>query len=94
MNKFVLLVLIYFLCMNLFGFLSMFIDKRLAVREKRRISERALFTFALLGGSLGSILGMKSFHHKTQHWYFKYGMPLILALQLALAAFLVIKAHQ
>ena len=48
-----------------------------------RISEKALFIPAILGGSIGAILGMHLFHHKTKHWYFRFGLPLILALQLA-----------
>lgn len=62
------------------------IDKSRAKRQKWRISEKTLFASALLGGSIGAILGMRMFHHKTKHWYFVWGMPLILLMQLALAA--------
>ena len=59
------------------------IDKKRAVRGAWRISEASLFFTAFLGGSLGCILGMNHFRHKTKHWYFKYGMPAILLLQIA-----------
>ena len=52
------------------------------------ISEASLFFTALLGGSLGCILGMQHFRHKTKHWYFKYGMPAILVVQVLLFALL------
>ena len=48
-----------------------------------RIPEATLFAIAIIGGSLGSIIGMFLFKHKTKHWYFKFGLPLILILQLA-----------
>lgn len=61
----------------------MYMDKRRAKRGKWRIQERTLFTFAIIGGSVGIILGGKWFRHKTRHKSFKYGIPLILVLQLA-----------
>jgi uncharacterized membrane protein YsdA (DUF1294 family) len=75
----------YFLLMNLIAFSSMGIDKHKARKNKWRIPEARLFLWALLGGSLGSVLGMRIFRHKTKHWYFKYGMPLILIVQIGLA---------
>ena len=80
---------LYLAAANLLGFSLMGIDKRRAKKEAWRISEKALFLTALLGGSVGAILGMWTFHHKTKHWYFVYGMPLILLLQLAAAFFLI-----
>lgn len=77
--------------MNLIGYMSMWSDKRRAIKNKYRISEKTLFIIALLGGSLGSILGMKQFRHKTKHWYFKYGMPLILIMQIALISLIMAK---
>ena len=65
----------------------MFLDKQKAKKGKWRIPEKTLFLFAFLGGSLGTTLGMHSFHHKTKHWYFKFGMPLILVVQLVLAIY-------
>ena len=74
---------IYLLAANLTAFLLMGSDKRRAKRGKRRIPERTLFLFAALGGALGGTLGMRLFHHKTLHWYFRWGYPLLLILQLA-----------
>lgn len=64
------------------------IDKRKAIKHAFRVPEATLFTIALIGGSIGSIAGMYFFRHKTRHWYFVYGMPAILILQIALVLFL------
>ena len=64
------------------------IDKRRAIRSAFRIPEATLFAIAILGGSIGSILGMHLFRHKTKHWYFLFGMPIILILQIALVVLL------
>lgn len=72
----------YLLVINAVSFCMMYIDKQRAIRHKWRISEKALFVSALLGGSLGSILGMRMFRHKTRHWYFVWGMPFILVVQI------------
>ena len=79
------ILLIYLLVMNIIGFLLMGIDKYKAKKRAFRIPEATLFTVAVIGGSIGSTLGMFTFHHKTRHWYFLYGMPAILILQLVLA---------
>lgn len=84
-----LLTGIYFAAINLAGFISMGVDKSRARRQAWRISERTLFLFAIAGGSIGSIIGMRFFHHKTKHWYFVYGLPAILAVQLVLAGVLL-----
>ncbi len=76
------------LTINLIGLISMWLDKKKAIKHQYRISEKTLFVVAVLGGSIGSILGMKKFRHKTKHWYFKYGMPFILIIQLILIGFL------
>ena len=78
----------YLLFINILGYFSMGSDKKKAREGKYRISEKALFTIAILGGSIGSIIGMRKFRHKTKHWYFKYGMPLILILQIVGATYL------
>lgn len=77
--------------MNLLAFALMGIDKRRARKGRWRIPERTLFLAAFLGGSVGAIAGMWTFHHKTKHWYFVYGMPLILLAQLASAYFLILR---
>lgn len=58
-------------------------DKRRARKDRWRVPERTLFLLAVLGGSLGALLGMHVFHHKTKHWYFRLFIPLILLLQIA-----------
>lgn len=78
----IIIILGYILLMNILGYLTMWLDKRKAKRGEYRISEKTLFMVAILGGSIGSIAGMKKFRHKTKHWYFKYGMPAILILQI------------
>ena len=78
----VLIIIAYLVMINLVSFALMGIDKYKARKKAWRIPEATLFLFALFGGSLGSTLGMFAFHHKTRHWYFLYGMPLILIVQL------------
>lgn len=78
------LLLIYLAVMNILGFALMGADKSRARNGKWRIRERTLFLFSLLGGSIGTLTGMYVFRHKTKHWYFVIGMPLILIAQLAL----------
>lgn len=81
----------YLLIINIIAFALMGIDKSKAKRSAWRIPEKTLFLSAILGGSIGAIMGMQTFRHKTKHWYFQYGMPLILALQIAAALFLYLK---
>ena len=82
-------LVIYFVIINIVGFAVMGIDKRKAVKRTFRIPEATLFIIALIGGSIGSILGMQVFRHKTRHWYFVFGMPAILVLQIALLILLL-----
>ena len=73
-----------FLCLmviNIAAFTIYGYDKVQSRLNRRRISEKSLFIVALLGGSLGAWLGMQIFRHKTKHWYFQFGIPLILAVQ-------------
>jgi len=65
------------------------IDKHRAKKGRWRIPERTLLLLPLLGGSVGALLGMRVFHHKTKHWYFVWGVPAILLAQLALAVWLL-----
>ena len=76
--------------MSILSFSAMGIDKRRARRGKWRISEKALFLPALLGGAVGGTVGMFLFHHKTKHWYFRFGFPVLAALQLAACLYYVI----
>lgn len=81
----------YLICINLAGLASMWLDKRKAIRHQWRIPEATLFFIALLGGGLGSIVGMPLFRHKTRHWYFVWGMPAIFFTELALAVRFMLK---
>ena len=67
------------------------IDKRRAKKDRWRISEKTLFLPVILGGGLGGICGMKLFHHKTRHWYFRFGFPAIFLIESALLLFLLWK---
>lgn len=80
-------LVIYLLLINIVTFFVYGIDKRKAKRNRFRIKEATLLTFALVGGSIGALFGMYTFRHKTKKWYFKFGVPLILILQ---AVFLVL----
>ena len=83
MNALTILTL-YVVIMNIIGFGIMGIDKWKAKKGFWRIPESTLFIIAVIGGSIGSILGMHTFLHKTRHWYFVYGMPAIFLIQLLL----------
>ena len=72
--------------LNAAAFAAMGADKSFAVRGKRRIPERTLLLLALCGGSLGALLGMFLFRHKTQHQRFRIGLPVLFLLQVGLAA--------
>ena len=78
------LIWVYLLAVNTLAFSLMGIDKRRAKRGAWRIAERTLFLPVVLFGSLGGTLGMFCFHHKTRHWYFRYGFPILLVVQLLL----------
>ena len=86
------IILIYLAAVNLAAFIVYGWDKRLAVRERYRISEKTLILLALFGGSIGSLAAMHFFHHKTRKKKFAWGVPAILALQAALCIYLIIRA--
>ena len=87
-----LIYLLYYLAfISLLLFVLMGVDKAKAKRGARRVPEATLFFLAVIGGSLGGILGMAVFHHKTLHKSFRIGFPAILIAQLALAGFLFLK---
>lgn len=79
----------YLIIINAAAFLLMLIDKQKAKRGKWRIPEKTLLGAALLGGSIGAILGMNLFRHKTKHPKFSVGLPLILAGQCIALVFLL-----
>ena len=78
----------YLLAINAVAFIVYGIDKYKAKKAKWRISEATLLLLAVLGGSIGAWMGMKVWHHKTMHKKFKYGIPAILLIQIALMAYL------
>lgn len=78
------IIVIYLLVLNLAGLAVMGIDKYKAVHHAWRIPEKTLFLVSILGGCAGTWIGMYLFHHKTRHWYFVVGMPLILILWIVL----------
>ena len=85
------LIAIYLLAVNAAAFLLCGWDKRCARRGAWRVPERTLLLSAAVGGSVGFLLGMRAFHYKTLKPKFRFGVPAILALQLALAAVLLWK---
>lgn len=87
------IIIIYAVIINILGFFSMLIDKRRAKKNQWRVPEKTLFLFAILGGSIGSIAGMRLFRHKTKHWYFVYGMPAILIIQIVIISLLLGKYY-
>lgn len=73
--------LIYILIINLIGFLFMYIDKKRAINHQFRISENTLLLLSILGGSIGSFIGMYKFRHKTKKKKFTVGIPLIFIIE-------------
>jgi len=84
----VILLLIYLSAVSLLGFILMGADKKKAEMQKWRIPEKTLFLVALIGGSIGIFLGMQVFRHKTKHLSFSFGIPIIIAVQIAAAVLL------
>ena len=82
------IILGYLLAVNIATFFLYGIDKYKAKRGLWRISEATLLTMAAIGGSIGACAGMRLWHHKTMHKKFKYGIPLISIMQIALVAYL------
>ncbi len=85
------IVIAYLVLMNIAGIIVMKVDKSRAEKHKWRIKEATLFGVSLLGGSLGTWAGMYMFRHKTKHWYFVIGMPLIFAAHVAVLVLLFFK---
>ncbi|HHX59914.1 MAG TPA: DUF1294 domain-containing protein [Epulopiscium sp.] len=82
--------MIYLMAINLVGFIAMFVDKQRAIHKKWRIPEKRLFLIVAIGGSLGGIIGMSIFRHKTKHPKFQYGFPIIFIIQIALTYMILI----
>ncbi len=85
------MIIIYiFGIISLFTFIIYGVDKLLAKWGKRRIPERVLLGFSLLGGGLGGALGMSFFRHKTRHWYFIFLNAVGIAIQITAVIFVLI----
>ncbi len=84
-------MLYYLLIINLVTFFVFAIDKRRAIKHRYRIPEKTLFGLAILGGSIGALLGMYICRHKTRVWYFVAGIPVILILQIIVIVYFVMK---
>lgn len=78
----------YILAINVFTFLVYGSDKRKAKKNQWRVAESHLLLLAAVGGSVGALFGMRIFHHKTRKPKFRFGVPMILALQIILASYL------
>ena len=79
----------YLIVINLVGILSMYLDKYFAKNNMYRISEKNLFLIAIIGGSIGSIIGMYKFRHKTKHKQFTIGLPSILIFQILILNYIL-----
>ena len=82
---------VYFIAMSLIAYIAYAADKSRARKGRWRIRERTLLTASALFGALGGLLGMKCFHHKTLHKQFAVGIPVMLAVQLALLVWLCVR---
>ena len=83
------IILYYLLAVNIATFFLYGIDKYKAKKGQWRISEATLLLMAVIGGSIGAWTGMRLWHHKTMHKKFKYGIPIIIILQVALVVYLL-----
>lgn len=89
MEIFGMLLIIYILIINIIGFIICRIDKIRSKKKEWRIAEKTFFIIAALGGAIGVYSGMYFFRHKTKHWYFVVGIPVIFIAELTLAIFLM-----
>lgn len=84
-------ILLYVIIINVIGFLAMLIDKKKAKRGSWRIAEKTLFTITLLGGGIGTILGMYAFRHKTKKLRFTIGFPVIVLSEIFVIVYFLVK---
>ncbi|MEK3890437.1 DUF1294 domain-containing protein [Bacillus sp. FSL K6-3431] len=78
------LLISYFIVINVFGIQIMGNDKKRAQQRRQRVSERNLWLLAFVGGALGMTIGMNKYRHKTKHFTFKYGLPLLLIIDIVI----------
>lgn len=74
-------ILFYIIIISIISYFIMLLDKNKAKKGRYRISEKTLLALSIIGGSIGTLLGMYNFHHKTRKALFKYGVPIIIVLQ-------------
>ncbi|MBE4908221.1 DUF1294 domain-containing protein [Bacillus luteolus] len=84
------LIALIYIILNFYGYILMNVDKKRAIKNEWRVSEKKLWVISLLGGALGVTIGMKHFRHKTKHFSFKYFLPILSFLTLALYVFIII----
>jgi uncharacterized membrane protein YsdA (DUF1294 family) len=85
------ILICWLILINLVTFFVFGLDKLKAKRKEtheatRRVPEKTLFTLSIIGGSVGALIGMRAFHHKTLHRSFRIGIPVILLLQIIIPA--------
>lgn len=85
------IAIIYYVVINIIGFLVMFYDKKMAIKNRWRVSEKTLFLIATIFGSVGIYLGMVILRHKTKHLKFKIGIPVLMFLEFGIIGYLLIK---
>lgn len=85
MQILVIALAVYLVVINIATFIVYGVDKSKSKKKKWRISEKTLILLAVVGGSIGAILGMNIFRHKTKHLKFSIGVPVIIALQIVVA---------
>ena len=90
MSDYTKILIIYFVAINVVTFFVYGIDKWKARHSKWRITEFTLLVLAILGGSIGALFGMTVWHHKTMHKKFKYGIPLIIIVQVAVVLWILL----
>lgn len=83
--------MIYLIVMNIIGFFIMLVDKRKAQKGSFRIPEKTLLLVSLFGGSIGTLIGMYLFRHKTKKLRFVIGFPMILIFQIIVAIYIIVK---
>lgn len=80
-------IISFYIAINVYGLFIMFIDKRKAIKGKWRVSEKHLWTIAILGGAIGLTWGMEKFRHKTKHTHFKILLPTLAVVTLVIYIF-------
>ena len=88
-----IIAIVWLILINLTAFIAYGVDKRKAVKGQWRIPEATLWTIALLGGSIGSYITMRTIRHKTQHKSFMIGFPAIISFQVAIITYLILKTE-